>query len=572
LTKPQAIIELTETALRVVAVKGRDAQARQKVFDQLDFAGGLPAALEKTQESLQTLIVEMGLNGAPATIVYESPTASSGVFSCPIAAGLKRAEEAALLSLADTCRFELTSNPHDLKRLAGDRKPEEGSTHPQQVHFAGIADEDASLQAVAAWAERAGVKPAAMVPVESVLLSMAARAALQQADKHGPVAVLCAGERGSALAVASSGRLIFVRSISVGLDDLLAGVTRVLVEASAGPSSAGAASAAATAAPSAAIDGWAWLRSKGIPASGDPGRTVDDQASITAGQVLPKLQPVLQRWTVEIKQSMRFGLSGGGSKDKAKLMVIGPGAGVPRLGEVLAEHAGLESLSVESGAKETGLGAWRGWMGLSRLDLSMVPRAIEMKMRAGHLRKLMIAGCVLAGVAVGVEAWHVRVQADKIQAVLAAVRQEASALEPIILQMHKVSEALLGLAQAQQEQAKRLGTRAPWAEWLGVVASELPPGLALRQLKLSEEHGQPICVIEGETPIATAEASHALVKSLVERLAGLPVTQQCRVSRSQREGEPGRMRQTFELTLKLHALPGTAGPALAGVGETQGDR
>lgn len=557
LTTARAIIELTETALRVVAVKGRDAQARTRTLVGVDFQDAWPACLEKLQEPLQTLIAEMGLKGAAATIVYESPTSVSGVFSCPISAGLRKAEQAAMLNLADSCQFELQEHPHTLKRLAGDRKPEQGAPGAQQVHFVGAADEDASLQAVAAWATAGGVKPDEFVPIDSAVMATAARSALQHADKHGAVAVLCASERGSALAAASNGKLAFVRPIGVGLDDLAHAVVRCRDErASATPSDTTPTS----------FDSWTWLKEHGIPVAGDPDGVVDESTRLTAGQVLPRLQPVIQRWSVEIKQSMRFGL-GNGSKDKARLAVIGPGASVPRLAEAIAQHAGLELVASGegAGAGTSGPGAWRGWLAMSRLGLALMPNSMMSKMRSGQMRRMMLAGCVLAGAVVAAQAWHARSQLGAVQARLASAREQLANIEPQMLGVRQSAEARAGLAQARREMDRVLGQTAPWSDWLGAIATELPSGVWLRSIRLADEQGQLVCTIEGETAIGSAESSHAMVKSLVERLAGLPATQSCRVARSQREGVPGRMRQTFELSVKLHGVPGAATSAMASV-------
>ncbi len=557
LLKPRAIIELSETTLSVTSWKPRGAPATlSHTFAPLDLAEAWPESLRELTDHFHAMVAKAGLKGAPATVLYKSATSACGVYPCPVAAGSKGCEQAVQLAFADACEMDLSVHPFGLARIAGDRPEPEAGGLPQQAHYVAGADEDASLQALSTWVASAGLRPDQFVPLESLALVGAAREALRLADKHGPVAVLNATEGASALAVASAGKLWFVRQLAVGKAALVQTLTR------------GVRRSASDASPIALTfqEAREAIGRFGIPGPQDSLGAFEKLGGLTGAQVLPLLQPVLQRWTVELKQSLRYGLPKD-VRERARLVMIGAGRRVAHLEAIFAAEAGLEILACAGDDLGEAKPAWAVWQALRRSSVGLVPRTMQTTLRAREFRRMLAAGCVAAAAVVGANGWLTQRDVREAHARIAQLRQETEALRPATLAFERVTRARAGLDQAAAQAESILGDRVAWADWLAALNAAVPEGVRVASIRLGTENRQPVCVLSGRTDPGTADQTSGRIKAYLDELALVPLTQACRIGRTERIGTQGRAFQTFEISVQLVSLPATLPDALASVEE-----
>lgn len=560
--KPRAIIELSETTLTVTSWKPRGVPVTlSHTFAPLDLAEAWPESLKELTDHFHALVAKAGLKGAAATVLYKSPTSACGVYPCPVAAGSKGCEQAVQLAFADACEMDLASHPFGLSRIAGDRPdPEAGANgSPQQAHYVAAADEDASLQALSAWIASAGLFPDHFVPLESLALVGAAREALRLADKHGPVAVLNATEGASALAVASAGKLWFVRQLAVGKAALVQTLTRGIRKATNDPSPVALTFQEAREA----------IGQFGIPSPQDSLGAFEKLQGFSGAHVLPLLQPVLQRWTVELKQSLRYGLPKD-VRDRARLALIGAGRRVAHLESIFAAEAGLEVLAPPPGSDDLSEAkpAWAVWQSLRRNSVSIVPCTMQSTLRGKEFRRMLAAGCVAAAAVVGANAWLTQRDVVEAQSRIAQLRQETEALRPATLAFERVTRARAGLDQATAQAQSILGDRVPWADWLAALNTAVPDGVRVASIRLGTENRQPVCVLSGRTDPGTGDQTSGRIKAYLDQLALVPLTQACRIGRTERIGTQGRAFQTFEISVQLVSLPAALPESLASVEES----
>src|SRR5882672_4653864 len=94
--RKQVVVELTPTRLEVATLHGGRVEAsRCERMEPGDWSESWPAALIALDETLARLVTKLGVQGAPATILYAAPTGASAVFSCPSSAGAVSGEQAA---------------------------------------------------------------------------------------------------------------------------------------------------------------------------------------------------------------------------------------------------------------------------------------------------------------------------------------------------------------------------------------------------------------------------------------------------------------------------------------------
>lgn len=273
--------------------------------------------LKPLDAALKSCVQQLGASGARCSVFHYSPDAIAEIFSSPARGGA--ALQAARLALTEQSGVEARGNPTAVVPIAVDRA---GS--PRQTHVLMAADRNASSEMIAGWVTRAGLDVDSIAPAEAGHLSWLVSRLVKVAD-DSPRIFMWLGSHRSALAVGGGGRLSLVRRLDIGVETLISALS--------GTSLTQGDSTRLTREEARQL-----LCTIGVP---EPKSDVDAARGLRGYHILPLLQPILQKCIVELKQSIRFGLD---EKDRAgaRLSIVGPGAAVPRLGQVLSEQTEVE--------------------------------------------------------------------------------------------------------------------------------------------------------------------------------------------------------------------------------------
>lgn len=521
-------IEISPSRLEVSVITGgvvtRSAAAAP---DREDWTNEWPAGLDSISARLKKLIAEAGAKGLPARIFYTAPGAGCSVTSCPVGLSAESAGAAALLSLAAQCTFAIESSPSSTFSIGSDRS----KTNPQR-HTLAIADSDETVTALWTLAREVGVKPIGVVPAEAIELISAARLAL---ERGAGGAVLWVGDHSSVLAAGSAGRLVFVRALAVGLDSLRAALLRPLrvrrdsIDA-------------VTLTPDEARLA---LAKTGIPTAID---IIDVDRGITGAAVLPALQPVLQRMCVEIKQSLRFGLSDE-ERSAMSIVLAGPGSAVNRLAEVLDGQSGTKVVKAEgAGAKA---GAHVNWPD----RLSLRPLAQQHVQRINRVRVAVVAGVALAG---GLMAFQWQSAQDRLgpaEARLTQLTQTAEQIGRFSAEQARAAESRVRLAQAEARIRSGLGDTADWSGVLRVLGETTSDKVRLTSVEMRIERGDPQCSVRGVMQAGKKNDPAAVITKYIDDLSALPIVRNVRLGATQRTASGSSQTQKFELGIRLLGLP-----------------
>ncbi|MCI0363376.1 MAG: hypothetical protein L0Y44_07770 [Phycisphaerales bacterium] len=280
--------------------------------------GAWSETVKGAARQVRAAVAELKGNGLPAFVFYRSPT------ECSEYAGLNfrsadEAQQAAILACADSLSYPLDVACCQALVLGRD-----ASGSPRQNHVVVAADRDDAIGAMAEMVEEAGLKFRWAAPLDAVIISSFAKMVMQSSEP--PIGHLYIGEHRSFFVIGGAGNILFARPISIGINALAASLRRPLRPISGNQTIELDRKSAQ-----------AILHEHGFP---ERNQVVDQERGLTGAQIIPLLQPLLQRFIVELRQSLRFGMPEN-QRQSVSLMICGPGSAIPGFASVMGDELHL---------------------------------------------------------------------------------------------------------------------------------------------------------------------------------------------------------------------------------------
>lgn len=534
--RASVVIEISSTRFEAIRL-GRPASHLVVALDGAapdDLASILDAAAAR----LKHWVASTGSAGAQATVFYRSSDAFVGAVNCPKKAGARGIASAVRLALTDSVAFPLDRNPWAVHNLWADRNAPTPS-----VHVLAVADNDENATRIAEWITSAGLTPSRIVPADATLLAMAVRDATSS-NHATTLLTLRLGEHSLGL-VASTGRTIhFIRCLGIGAESL--------VNAYRGSTWSNVADTRRAESDASR----SMLYRHGVP---DRDAVLDEAAAITGIDVLPRLQPVLQRIGVEVKQSIRFGLSEP-QRDNLSLQVTGFGAAIPRLAEVLAAQAGLRAIESHEHASASPTSMTHGPIaGRDSIPpaVNLLPVSIAAANGARRVKQAVWCGAAIAA-AIILGNYVLTQQAIDSRTrsldslLLAAESNKAAELE------EQVRRAADGVVMAEQLLTKSLGESPDFGAVLTLLADATPDAIRIDEIALADDPRDPAsCLIQGRV-LAAQDPPATVIKAYVDRLRAAPVVRAVSIGSSDRRDNENADVIAFDLRLELVRVPALA--------------
>jgi len=549
----RVIIDISPTRVLVALQRrgggGGVSAFRAQDLDAREWQEKWPGWLSRATVPVKGMLAELQATGAEATIVYAAPLAASAVFSCPVGAGPAAAENAARLALAEQTGHALHDQPCDFAVLGQDRLPRGGggaagpSEGSAQRHVLACTDRAESAAAVAQWAHSVGVNPVRLVPDDALALACGLDAALREGSGP-PRALLWLGERCSVLACAADGRLRFIRVVRIGTAMLADALTRPIRRGEG--------------AEPLALDRPAAERL--LERTGIPGpRDELAELGVTGSALLPLLQPVLQRIGVELKQSLRFGLSEA-ERAGATLTLTGPGGSIPGLLKVLAEFCAIPASAETRGAAGAAEGAIAtgsaGWTALGRADVNLLPAPLQATRVLRTMRRAVWSGAMVASLLLGGHALMVMGQLDRANDEAEAVGSRLAASSDATALAMTAVRALEQRAATDARIGSAMGVGVPWDAVLSLLADAAPEGMHLTSVQgVGPAGAMPTLDIAGHVERQAGVDPALTLREFVSRLAASPIVRGARLGSTQRSSARGLDTQRFEVSLTLAPVP-----------------
>ena len=500
-SQPKVILSLAPTALDAARVQRGTVVARTRVALNPDEWSDLwEQSLLPLDGPLADALRAVGASRNPSVCVLcETPSDRIEVLSVPgdesdpVAYGRKRFAE----------RLDL----HADHPAIGARLLCRSSGDKTQVLLAG--DTDANLQRVFGWLNRVGARLDGVVTMKSAVLN-AGLGALER-DGTGNRMLIYMDSGYTAVVCRGDGGLRLARVFGIG--------TRALADAF----RRGAADGQAPAADGAGehVRALEMLGTCGVPGEGAP---ISGSAHPLRNRVVPMLSPVIQRFLVEVKQTIRFGLGGGHTLDKSTLG--GPGAFVPGLASLIGE--GLESaVTIDTGecceGSQVPFGdpsAARNTVMNPAETITLCPNYMLEAKREVLSRRALIAGAALPiAAAVGLLS-HVAISTLRVENDQAAWKPELMSVEHLEQTQGRAAELGVQLGVAAEHTESRFGAQPDWELVLEAIAQSCGSRVRIEEIRASTGTGGPTAQIIG---LVTTEAGdrtddRAELGAFIERL------------------------------------------------------
>lgn len=532
MNKKRVILFIDRDSIQLRLVDG--AIADRQPLDPETAAGAWARQLRRSVPALKRNIDELNASGAVATVLYRSPAQSVDVASFAVkTAG--DAADAARLEASDAVNFSSMAAVVRTAPLGRD-----ADTETRQHHVLAAADRDDALEAIAELVEACDLKLDVIVPVDGPVMGAVIQRALE-ATKRG-YGVLYVGERSSFFAVSSGGVLRFARRIGLGLTTLVTGLTR--------PIRAGSGDAIELTEQQARTI----VETYGIP-SGDG--VVCTEPELTGWQVMPAMQSALQRFVVELRQTLRFGVDEA-ERQALSIEVVGPGAAVKGLPEVIASE--LE-ITVEASTSDASQDLSDPWDRGSELHLAtssprllrsigLVPVRIANQRAATTLRRWLWSGAAAAACILFAESTRLGMQIEDREREAKALRSNIQDLEALAETSTRLQATLVSMTSLQQLVYEEAGLSTAWRATMAELAAVTPNEVRLSDMNFRRTNGAMIGTVSG-----TIVGSDTVLRSFVDDIASSAMFQNVELGLVRRDESSGGDVRQFDATFRLVQVP-----------------
>jgi Tfp pilus assembly protein PilN len=423
----------------------------------------------------------------------------------------------------------------------------------RQTHLVAAADRQDVLQAIVTLVEEAGLTFAVAAPLDAAVAARVVSVALR--ERGGARGWLYVGEHASLFVIANDGVLRFCRRIDLGLDAVVQALTRPIR----GAGQDGAVELDVD-------EARAVLREHGIPERDD---VIHERRQLTGARVIPLLQPVLQRLIVELRQSLRFGLS---DEDRAglELTITGPGAALRGLDRLIDDE--LEVPTARDSRYEgcvwfeptAGAGELLDAMEQRRFlrGFALLPRELDQRRRIARLRRWMWTGAAAAIVVIAVNAFTNRHRLDEARReadAYASVR-DAEALQETGQRLQAALQAMSAFRAAiDQEMGRRVDFRACLHE----LSRLTPPSVRFTSVNFRQDASETLGTVVGFAFAPTDQPGQTELEAFIAQLRSSPLFRDPELSQVTWGEINGREGERFEATFGAIAVP----PRLADAGQ-----
>lgn len=499
---------------------------------------------------------EMGAIGLHARVYYRGPGACAE-FASPRARNASEALSAAVLACADSLSCPIDAAASRGCVISFDKNDAESKA---QVVVA--ADGDDSLTAIAEMIAGAGLKFRTATPLDALTMAMIGQHAADGAKE--PTAYLHFGEHRSFLVIAAKNTLLFARPISVGLETLVSSLKRPIRLSGGQTIELNHDTARAM-----------------LHECGFPSRTqvVSEELQLTGGQIVPVMQPVLQRFMVELRQSLRFALPEN-QRQGLTLRLCGPGAKTPGFQQIAADELGAkveldQGLQAYDYREPTSPGSeLMSALTAKRAgsDLELEPLNASRQRRLRHMQRWLWTGAAASLAMIGFDVVRYQGRVGDLRKQAEALQSQSEGLAALKATSEKLVAASEAMSALDNTIRKEVGARVCMGAMMQELSRVTPP--SIRLYNIAFKPGSNGMVIGGLSGYALDDATDLgatsrLLESYMQQLGESPLMSRLALANVQSTVLGTEPAQSFDVSFDtvaapVDALPAAGAAALAG--------
>lgn len=481
--KHSVFISLCSTELRGMRCSGDSHTVERVLLEPDQWEKALTDGLRTLDEPLQRLVARLGCgSGVSAVLLYHVNTTVVDVHAVPTVGA--PAIDAARLAMIDTMpdiasadvRFMILSSTRGGTGASGTGT----SGAAAQSHVLTIAESERTTRMLGAWMTRGGLRATSLVPVSGHAAADAIGAS-RSLPGDGLRASLWLGEHSTVISCMRGQQLEFLRVVAFGVSQL----TEAMYRAGRGRAEGGRFDRAVA---------QTLLMTIGLPRRG---HVVDAQNNITAEDVLPLMQSALQRYIVETRQTLRFGISDE-ELSRTTLYLFGTGATIPGLADALGSSLELAvEVATQDGLAAGDAGDLESVRRLDSPEVCFSPPAERERREKKRLIGAAAAGLVIAAGLIGGDAWLASKKLRSTNAMLTELEPQSRRMQDASEKREQVRvvAGLVGVAERQLDEV--IGKRASWAATLAFLTHASQGLVRLDEVHAEHDMGTPQLTLRG---------------------------------------------------------------------------
>ena len=454
-----------------------------------------PAFTEWTEQN--------NLTGSRAVVVYRSHTQAVDVVSTPNARGAFVSRGEAMETARLGCTNALPYSPVEAiceATVAGHDRVGDA----RQTHVVVVAERNDVSAAIIAFLESAEYCVASITPFDGITLTRLVGRAID--ESHGLQGWLHVGEQNSFFVLVHDGAILFQRHIDVGIESMITAMTRPILTAQ-----------REHPIELSRDDAHQILFEHGVP---DFDVLIREDLDLYGKQILPVLRPVLQRMTVELRQSLRFGLKDH-SRGELELVLTGQGSTMPRLCEVLSAEMEL-SVSTDSTAGQGEIEFIRQSMPLLNA-LNVMPIERVMRREKQTLRRCLFAGVFAAMTLMGIDGVQMQQKIEQLRAQVSLVETGADDAEAMELTRDRLSRALAAMSDLESRIDTTVGFHVNHRACLQELSLIASNAVRLDEIQFTLNEGVTHCRLRGMASRANTDEKRTALEAFVQRIKSSPL-------------------------------------------------
>jgi len=550
----QVIVELQPNRVDVVMHDGGRSRKSARIRTALDTdPHKWVEGVLRLKDALSKTVADLHLEGHPAVVFYSSPTQVVELVSTEVKSTAD-ACDAARLRCIDSLSFSSLTTVSD--SICIGRDTGRGS---RKLHALAALEREDVLNAMADLVEAADLRFEFATPISASILRCLAAQALHRAK--GCQGRLYLGERHSYFLISDDGRIIFSRIINIGIDDLARSLTRPIRMGD------GDESVELDVADARTI-----LLAAGIPTRP---MIIDETRGLTSQQILPLLQPVLQRLLVELRQSLRFGLNDQ-QRSAIRIETSGPGSSLAGMTEYLVEVLELPitadvayaryDANEPAAAGSEFLDAIRD-MG-EHTPIQLLPERHAAASRKGKLRQWLWAGAAAAVLMITLDGIGYQIRIDALRENMQRVEGLSEEYDRMKQNGERLRATLVALNGLESCVLREMGVSADYRAALQEVAAIAPEHIRFTKIQLRGSDADTALSLTGYAFDDGADDQDRPLERFMEALEQSPLFADARLVTVQASSFEQRSGRRFEISgVLLHVPTGSPGANASAGGE-----
>jgi Tfp pilus assembly PilM family ATPase len=410
----------------------------------------------------------------------------------------------------------------------------------QQSTVLTVSEKNTVLESIAESVQSAGGRLVGVIPQRAaVAASLHTRAmrSIASGDAANQI-MLHIGEDISAIAVIREGRVASLRTMSYGYGLMIDAIV----------------SAAQRVSPDAHMDrGLAreLFSHTGIPR---PDEVVDERTGLTGRHILPLFQPVVQRYALEIKHTLRMPA---GDNACARCSIVGHGADIIGLASTLEKSVGIEVRTGDQDSSRAQSGAMAAPLQLDRAtfkQLAMRPESVQWSNRKSTVYRALAAGTAAAGLLLAAEAVVVSASTSGDRERITELRPQIRAISSHDNSVQTINAVSEEVADALSWTHDELGVRPIWSSVLGDLTTVFDGNTELIELRASDRSGSPAIMLHWYEFTGEDDSSTATEVSVLDQIPKIPAVAEVVLQSRRKLIINGQQAMEYRVRADLHVI------------------